>query len=794
MEDVQIDLSMDVDAKINEAKVCHEMGLLDESLEVYQKVIPLIPEEDAHLLEKVKTQIGTLQKEIEERENTAPQSVSAEDLSIFKEALYIPENIPAITDSATAFKDMGLYNEAVLEYEKLLFLDHPYDKIIPEMTECLLKTKSLNKIVAHFELTIKDERLKQEDKANIQLYLGLEMEKRDHKDIAVDLYKVALALNPNSKEINQRIEFINQSMTPRSKYDYLLKNEIVSNEQLQKAYALSKKLNKSVEYVLVEHIHIRKEEIGKSFREYYAVPFKVHDPNIQTPFELLQNLKKPFLINAGWVPISWGKEGVEIIVDDPKDLNKTDNIKTLMKTQKIVFHVAIKEDIEEYIKRFFDDDTQSERVTVEGEFDDIDIPDISFEEEEDEDEYDDETVDGSSSKVVKLVDQCIIAAYRKGASDIHVEPSPVTKATTVRFRIDGVCQDYIKVPNSMARGIISRIKIMASLDIAEKRLPQDGKIKFKRKGVPVFELRLATIPTAGGFEDAVLRILAKAGAMPLDQMDMSERNLEVLTQVIARPYGLILCVGPTGSGKTTTLHAALGTINKPEIKIWTAEDPIEITQAGLRQVEARPKIGLNFARVMRSFLRADPDVIMIGEMRDEETAKIGIEASLTGHLVFSTLHTNSAPETITRLLDMGLNPLNFSDAFLGVLAQRLVRRLCTECRAEYNPTEAEFEDIVKEYGEQHFQKTGIVYSPDLKFYKTDQCEFCSGSGYKGRVGIHELMNGTPEIKLMIKKAAGTEEIAEIAIEQGMTTLKQDGIVKVFNGTTDIKDVWRVCIN
>lgn len=335
---------------------------------------------------------------------------------------------------------------------------------------------------------------------------------------------------------------------------------------------------------------------------------------------------------------------------------------------------------------------------------------------------------------------------------------------------------------------------MASLDIAEKRLPQDGKIKFKRKGVPAFELRLATIPTAGGFEDAVLRILAKAGAMPLEDMDMSQRNLSVMQKIISKPYGLILCVGPTGSGKTTTLHAALGTINKPGIKIWTAEDPIEITQAGLRQVEARPKIGLNFARVMRSFLRADPDVIMIGEMRDEETAKIGIEASLTGHLVFSTLHTNSAPETITRLLDMGLNPLNFSDAFLGVLAQRLVRRLCTECRQPYNLTEDEFNDIVREYGEKLFPRTGITYSPDINLYKTDQCEFCSGTGYKGRVGIHELMDGTPEIKLMIKKAAGTEEIAHQAIEQGMTTLKQDGIQKVFKGTTDIKDVWRVCIN
>jgi type II secretory ATPase GspE/PulE/Tfp pilus assembly ATPase PilB-like protein len=346
----------------------------------------------------------------------------------------------------------------------------------------------------------------------------------------------------------------------------------------------------------------------------------------------------------------------------------------------------------------------------------------------------------------------------------------------------------------MVRGIISRIKIMSNLDIAERRLPQDGKIKFRRKGVPPFELRVATLPTAGGFEDVVMRILASAGAMKLDEMQMSKRNTNVMKDVISRPYGLVLAVGPTGSGKTTSLHAILGHINKPGIKIWTAEDPIEITQAGLRQTEVKPKIGLDFARMMRAFLRADPDVIMIGEMRDEETASIGIEASLTGHLVFSTLHTNSAPETITRLLDMGLNPLNFSDAFLGVLAQRLVRRLCKNCREEFHPSEEEFEEIVNDYGKAYFAKTGIEYDSDLTIFKTAGCETCSNTGYRGRLGIHELMQGTPKIKLMIKKQANTEQIFEQAMKEGMATLKQDGITKVFQGLTDIAEVRRVCIN
>ena len=252
-------------------------------------------------------------------------------------------------------------------------------------------------------------------------------------------------------------------------------------------------------------------------------------------------------------------------------------------------------------------------------------------------------------------------------------------------------------------------------------------------------------------------------------------------------------MGPTGSGKTTTLHSALGHINKPDIKIWTAEDPVEITQAGLRQGEAKPRIGLDFARIMRAFLRADPDVIMIGEMRDEETAAIGIEASLTGHLVFSTLHTNSAPETITRLLDMGLNALNFSDAFLGVLAQRLVRRLCKNCCKEENPSKEEFEEIVMDYGKEDFEKTGIKYSSDLTIKRLGSCEVCSGTGYKGRLGIHELMEGTPKLKRLIKKQASTEELFALAKKEEMTTLKQDGILKVFNGITDINEVRRVCI-
>jgi len=491
--------------------------------------------------------------------------------------------------------------------------------------------------------------------------------------------------------------------------------------------------------------------------------------------------------------LSWDltSKTVEIAIDDPTDLMKTDPIATLMKTKNIKYFIGIKEDITDIINYFFEGGTETTEESEEDDHESFDIiPDIDFEEEEEE-EFTEE-VDESSSQIVRVVDQVLISAYRKGVSDIHIEPSPITKKVGIRFRIDGVCQDFLQLPLVNARAMLSRLKILSGLDIAERRLPQDGKIKFKRKGIKPFELRLATLPTVGEFEDAVLRILAESGAMQLDDMGLNERNLTILKGVISQPYGLVLVVGPTGSGKTTTLHSALGYINKPGVKIWTAEDPVEITQLGLRQVQCQSKIGLDFARVMRAFLRADPDIIMIGEMRDEETASIGVEASLTGHLVFSTLHTNSAPETVTRLLDMGLNPLNFSDAFLAVLAQRLARRLCKECRQEHHPSEDEIEEIKKTYGIESFKDHGIQLTTDSVLYRTEGCDACAGVGYKGRLGIHELMEGTDEIKKMIKKEATSEELFVQAAEDGMTTLIQDGIVKSFDGLTDAVEIRRVC--
>jgi type II secretory ATPase GspE/PulE/Tfp pilus assembly ATPase PilB-like protein len=789
-------MNTDIESKINEAEVCRSMGLFEDSLKIYEKILGNVSSQDAPTHEKIEKRIKLLKQEINSEEETTPQGVSAKDISMLRERLSNQGDVPAILDSASAFKEMGLHGEAIPEYAKLFKEDYPVEKVVPEISESMLKLHSPSKASEEFKALIEDQKLQKTDVANIIFIFGQEMEKRDHREVALDNYKRAHQLNPADSEIKKRMDSVAATFTTGSKYDYLLREKMVTTDQLQQAFALAKKMNKSVEFVLIEHNKINKAAIGKSFSLFYDTPFRDYDAAITAPVELLSNLKKAFLLNEYWVPMSWDKEGVEVLVDDPRDLNKTDNIRALMKTSRINFTVAIREDIEKFITQFFDGGagtTTGEQSTVEQGLDNFDLmPEVSFEEEEEE-EIEDEGYDEASGKIVKLVDQVIIAAYRKNASDIHIEPSPITKSTLIRFRLDGVCQEYLKVPNSMVRGIISRVKIMSNLDIAERRLPQDGKIKFRRKGVPTFELRVATLPTQGGFEDVVLRILASAGAMELTDMGMTDRNTKVMKRIIAKPYGLILAVGPTGSGKTTSLHAILGYINKPGIKIWTAEDPIEITQGGLRQVEVKPKIGLDFARVMRAFLRADPDVIMIGEMRDEETASIGIEASLTGHLVFSTLHTNSAPETITRLLDMGLNPLNFSDAFLGVLAQRLTRRLCKDCMEEYPVTKDEFEMIYVDFGEKYWAQTGIEYNPDMTLFRAAGCESCSNTGYRGRMGIHELMEGTPKIKLMIKKQANTELLFAQAMKEGMSTLRQDGIMKVFKGLTDMAEVRRVCI-
>ena len=587
-------------------------------------------------------------------------------------------------------------------------------------------------------------------------------------------------------------KFVHQKPT---KFSYLTNNGIITDRELTEAIGKARRNQMDIETILLEELKVTRKDLGKSLEQFYKVPYLGYSSSIVLSNSVFEGLNLSFLSKNFWVPIEKNSKTVTVLIDNPFNKDKIQNIKLIFPKRNVEFKVGLKADIRDFLNSTTATDSDDSPTSV-GDMSDL-LHALKSEKEEtvsevDADDGDLNAISEEDSTIVKLVNKVLIDAYDQGVSDIHVEPGIGKDNMEVRYRIDGACRVFQEIPPMYKQAVISRLKIMARLDIAERRMPQDGKIKIKYGGKEI-EYRLATCPTVGGNEDAVLRILAASKPIPLDNMNFTKRNAQLIKKMASKPYGLILAVGPTGSGKTTTLHSTLGHINTKDKKIWTAEDPVEITQKGLRQVQMLPKIGLDFARAMRSFLRGDPDVIMVGEMRDVETCSIGMEASLTGHLVFSTLHTNSAPETITRLIDMGMNPLNFADALLLIIAQRLVRTLCNECKEEYHPSQKEFEVLVREYGIEEFRKLGIQYSNNLRLNRPVGCDKCNDTGYSGRTGLHEVLEGTDEMKRLIMSKTLIEELRAQAIKDGMTTLKQDGILKIFKGDCDLKQVMAVCI-
>jgi len=522
--------------------------------------------------------------------------------------------------------------------------------------------------------------------------------------------------------------------------------------------------------------------------------------------ELLKNLKREYVEANQWLPIDDVKDGITVICLDPERIKSSRIASNVFPKARLVYRVTTQKDFKDTCNHFY-----GAEAADSGNIDDM-LSDLEDDVDSTIDAPADEVSAAADNELVKLVNKIIIDAYNQGASDIHVEPYPGKAKTEIRFRKDGSLGPYIEVPSSYRSALAARLKIMCDLDISEKRKPQDGKIKFKKFGPLDIELRVATIPTAGGVEDIVMRILAAGEPIPLEKMGFTKRNLEELHKTVSKPYGLFFVCGPTGSGKTTTLHSTLKFLNTPDTKIWTAEDPVEITQKGLRQVQVNKKAGLDFATVMKAFLRADPDIIMVGEMRDKETTGMGIEASLTGHLVFATLHTNSATESIIRLLDMGMDPFNFSDALLGVLAQRLAKRLCS-CKQSYAPEPAELTGFLREYCEELMNTARFKTDPkgamegvykdwvraygndkgQLTFYKPAGCDKCGNTGFKGRCGLHELLIATDKLKKLIQEHSRVAEMLAQALDDGMRTLKQDGMEKCLMGVTHMKEVRAVCI-
>jgi type II secretory ATPase GspE/PulE/Tfp pilus assembly ATPase PilB-like protein len=579
------------------------------------------------------------------------------------------------------------------------------------------------------------------------------------------------------------------------KFDGLIASQRVTQAQFEAARTAARAEGCAIETILMEQYHISKQEIGHSLSAYASCPFLEYDENLKIALDLIKGINPNYLRVNYWIPLRTEADTIEVLIDDPFIFHKTQDIKRMFPDKQIRYWIGLREDIQKYLNSVA---VRSE--VVESTKDDNDplsaiLDQLATEEKEDHSSMEemDFSIDENDSAIVRLVNQIVASGVKMGASDIHIEPNGEKRDTYVRFRIDGHCHEYLKVQPSHRRALVSRLKVMAHLDIAERRKPQDGKITFPMPD-RVIELRLATIPSSGsGNEDAVLRILAASEPIPLDKMKMTDRNFREFTAILEKPYGIILCVGPTGSGKTTTLHSALSHINTPSRKIWTAEDPVEITQAGLRQVQVLPKIGFTFAAALRSFLRADPDVIMVGEIRDQETAEIAVNASLTGHLVLSTLHTNSAVETVTRLLDMGMDPFNFADAMLGIIAQRLARTICPQCKEQYHPPKEEYDALAHGYGEEAFAQLGVPYNDSFMLVRGKGCDVCRQSGYKGRVGLHELLMGTAEFKSRLYSRAPVAELRQVAIAQGMTSLLQDGILKCLQGLTDYNQVRAVAI-
>jgi type II secretory ATPase GspE/PulE/Tfp pilus assembly ATPase PilB-like protein len=606
--------------------------------------------------------------------------------------------------------------------------------------------------------------------------------------------------------IRQRVQKAEEGVRRKAtKYDGLVADGVMTVDELQQSIEEARNDGLPIEQVLMAHYKVRPAQIGPSLAKFFGAPYEPFSASRIRSEMLHGALKREFVEGQGWVPLEESPEGMVIMCVDPEAVRNSRVVPQVFpRIPRFTYRVTTQAEFQDTLGQLYG-------AGVEGGSIDELLADMDGGPLEDGSNDDSLESAAADNELVKFVNKVIIDAYNQKVSDIHIEPMPGKLKTGIRFRIDGTLQNYCEVPAHFRQAMVTRLKIMCDLDISERRKPQDGKIKFKKYGPIDIELRVATIPSAGGVEDVVMRILAAGEPIPLDKLGLTPHNKERVVKTIERPYGLFYVCGPTGSGKTTTLHSILKHLNTPDTKIWTAEDPVEITQKGLRQVQINRKAGIDFALIMRAFLRADPDIIMVGESRDKETVAMGVEASLTGHLVFSTLHTNSAPESITRLLDMGMDPFNFADALLGILAQRLAKKLC-DCKESYVPDAEELTLFAAEYSDELRHSAAWkadyegetkkliaswhqLYDQDgqLRFYRHVGCDKCNKTGYKGRVGLHELLIATDDIKKLIQERARVAEIFAASVEGGMRTLKMDGMEKIMMGLTDIKMVRSVCI-
>ncbi|MBZ4396981.1 type II secretion system ATPase GspE [Myxococcus sp. MISCRS1] len=547
----------------------------------------------------------------------------------------------------------------------------------------------------------------------------------------------------------------------------------LTEEKLREALALQEEKGGRIGEVLVGLKAVSAEDVAKALGHQLDLPYLARIFTEEVDAELVKRIPINFAKQAHILPLSLENDSVVLAVADPLDTSALDHARLLL-GQSISPRLALDTTITDAINSVYDRSiNEAEQLVDEMETQDLDAIAHELDEPQDLLDTDDE------APVIRLVNSVLFRAAKERASDIHIEP--MERELLVRFRVDGVLQEVIKPPKRYQNAIVSRVKVMGQLNIAEKRLPQDGRIRIKLAGRDI-DIRLSTIPTTNG-ERIVMRLLDKtATLLDLAEIGMSQVTLHAMEAVIKRSHGIILVTGPTGSGKTTTLYGALSKINTPDLNILTVEDPVEYQLKGIGQMAINPKIGLTFAQGLRSFLRQDPDVIMVGEIRDKETAEIAIQASLTGHLVLSTVHTNDAAGAVTRLVDMGVEPFLVASSLTGILAQRLVRRVCPDCRAPYQPTDAE----LKEIG--HSRASFKERYGTERIYKAVGCPTCNRNGYRGRTGIYEFLPVDDDVRQLVLKNVDASTIKKSATSKGMITLLEDGARKIALGETTIAEV------
>ncbi|MBI1911332.1 MAG: type IV-A pilus assembly ATPase PilB [Deltaproteobacteria bacterium] len=555
--------------------------------------------------------------------------------------------------------------------------------------------------------------------------------------------------------------------------ELLLREKLITSDQLKKAIDEQKKSGGRLGYNLTKLGYITEKDLTTFLSRQYGIPtIDLSSQEIEP--DIIKLIPEDVSQKYQIIPISRTGSTLVVAMADPSNIFAIDDIKFLTGYNVeplVASDAAIKAAVERYY--------ETPEMGLEGVLTEFDEGEMEVIKDEEEVDLMDLKKAVEDAPVVKLVNLILTDAIKKGASDIHIEP--YEKSFRVRYRIDGILMEVMKPPMKLKNAIVSRIKIMSQLDIAERRLPQDGRIKLKLSKNKEMDYRVSVLPTLFG-EKVCLRLLDKSNLqLDMTKLGFEEKALQDFMSAIHRPWGIVLVTGPTGSGKTTTLYSALSELNKISENISTAEDPVEFNLMGINQVQMHDDIGLNFAASLRSFLRQDPDIIMVGEIRDYETAEIAIKAALTGHLVLSTLHTNDAPSTVNRLLNMGIEPFLVSSSCNLILAQRLARKICKDCKVKLPTNEKVFIDLGISPQEAH----------KLECYKGSGCATCGGTGYKGRIALYEVMPFTESVKEMVLNGASSAEIKRAAIKDGMKTLRMSGITKVAEGVTTIEEVIRV---